>query len=350
MRKSRASSVALSLAGAVVAPAAWAAGRVFGHPVLPHAIAAPRRVLAGASSGRISYYEDDGASGLPVVLLHGLGPLGSAYELRALFDALRADRPVVAPDLLGYGFSERRSEPYARDEYVRFVEELVADVSRRYGASVDVVAVGLTAEIAASVAARSSRYIRSLALISAAGLSPEPRVVALGRSLLAQPWLGAVAHRASSSRAALHALLARRSHLPVDDAFVRHASAAARQPRARGAIVSALSGALAAESSVYEDVRVPTCFVHGEADRVPRGAIDRLASASERIAKAEIRRARAMPHLERPVDTAEALRAFWRTLAIKPQLRLIRGEKTARSAGARWRGGARATSRRRTWT
>jgi hypothetical protein len=38
--------------------------------------------------------------------------------------------------------------------------------------------------------------------------------------------------------------------------------------------------------------------------------------------------ARIAPHVDRPAETGDALRAFWRTLAVKPQLRLIRGEKT----------------------
>lgn len=345
----------MTLAGAVVAPVAWAARQVFAHPVLPHAIAAPRRVLSATSVGRISYYEDDGASGLPVVLLHDVGPAGSAYALRGLFDALRADRPVIAPDLPGYGFSERRGGRWIRDDYVAFVGELVADVSRRYGATVDIVAIGAAGEIAASAVVCSSRHVRSLTLIAPTGFGRAARVasrLSRLRRVTARPVVGGVVHRACASRLALRMTLSRRSQGAVDDGLVRYTRAAALQPRARAAILAAVSGALSAPdvvASVYATVRVPTCFVHGSEASVPRSELDSLVAGHDAFRRVEIRGARAMPHVERPAETAGALRVFWRGLAVKPQLRLIRGERTTRTLGVPRRG-ALANTRRRSWT
>lgn len=221
------------------------ASEVLPHPLLAHGIAAPRRVLCSSSLGRISYYEAHGASGLPVLLLHDVEPLGSVSSLRALFDELRIERPVIAPDLLGHGFSQRRgSGPFTREEHVRFVDVLLEDVSRRYGATVDVVAVGTTAEIAATAIARSSRHVRSLVLIAPPGLDPEPRIVTRLRAL-----------------------------------FAREA-AALRDPNV---------------AETYDALRVPTFYVHGDGV----GGV-----------------------------TADPLHAFWRRLAVKPELRLIRGGKS----------------------
>lgn len=345
----------MTLAGAVVAPVAWAAHNVLAHPVLPHAIAAPRRVLSSASMPRISYYEDDGASGLPVVLLHDLGPTGSSYALRGLFDALRVDRPVIAPDLPGYGFSERPIGGWARDEYVHFVEELVADVSRRYGATVDIVAAGAAGEIAASAVVRSSRHVRSLTLISPTGFGAAPRLVSRLRRLrrvAGRPLVGPVVCRACSSRAALRLSLSRRSRGALDEGLVRYARAAALQPRSRAAILAAVSGSLSTPdvvSSVYDAVRVPMCFVHGSDAALSRSDVDRLVTEHDNFRRSEIRGSRGMPHVERPYETAEALRVFWHGLAVKPQLRLIRGERSARTLGVPRRG-ALANPRRRSWT
>lgn len=345
----------MTLAGAVFAPVAWAARHVLTHPVLPHAIAAPRRVLSSTSAGRISYYEDDGASGLPVVLLHDLGPAGSAYALRALFDSLRVDRPVIAPDLPGYGFSERRAAGFSREDYVRFVEEVVVDVSRRYGATVDIVAIGATGEIAASAVVHSSRHVRSLSLVSPTGFGRASRLVSRLsplRRIAGRRVVGPVVHRACASRLALRMTLSRRSQGALDEGLVRYASAAALQPRARPAILAAVSGALAAPdvvASVYDALRVPTCFLHGSEAGVSRAEIDLLIAGHERFRRSEIRGARAMPHVERVAETAEALRVFWRGLAVKPQLRVIRGERSARTLGVPRRG-AVANPRRRSWT
>lgn len=353
-RRTTVRTFVMTVAGAVFAPVAWAARHVLTHPVLPHAIAAPRRVLGATSVGRISYYEDDGASGLPVVLLHDVGPIGSAYALRGLFDALRVDRPVIAPDLPGYGFSERRTAGFARDDYVSFVEELVADVSRRYGATVDVVAVGASGEIAASAVVLSSRHVRSLTIVSPTGFGRASRVasrLSRLRRVAARPFVADVVHRACASRVALRMTLSRRSRV-LDEGLVRYARSAALQPRARPAIVAAVSGALSAPdvvASVYDAVRVPTCFVHGSEAPVSRSEIDLLVAGHDAFRRSEIRGARAMPHVERPAETAGALRVFWRGLAVKPQLRLIRGERSTRALGAPRRG-ALANPRRRSWT
>lgn len=294
----------MNVAGAIVAPMAMLANEILPHPIVAHAIAAPRRVLCSSSLGRISYYEDPAGARLPVLLLHDVAIPGSASAFRALFEHLRGERPLVVPDLLGHGFSERRRKaPFTRDEHVRFVEEVLADVSRRYGATIDVVAVGTTCEIAAAAIVRSSRHVRSLAMIAPTGFDDAPWLVRRARSLLAR---GATGLR--------------------DPDVV---------------------------ADVYDALRVPTCFVHGDADsaanHVPRAQIDLLVEGHETFRRSEIRGAHAAPHVDRAPATSDALRAFWRTLAVKPELRLIRGEKSERAVTTIRRGSPAAT-RRRSWT
>lgn len=343
---------AMTIAGAVLAPLAWAAGRVLTHPVLPHAIAAPRRVTS-TTLGRISYYEDDGASGLPVLLLHDVSVAGSAFELRGLFDALRADRPVLAPDLPGYGFSERRGVPYAREDYVRFVDELVTEMSRRYGATVDIVCVGTAGELAARAIVRSARHVRSLAIIGPTGFGAERWAARTLRRALGGALIGRLAHRLTSSAPALRMRISRRSNGPLAEGLVRYARVAAQQPRASSAAVAALSGALSdprIAEDVYDALRVPVCFLHGSEAGLPREEVDLLVAGHDAWRRSELRGAREMPHVERPVETAEALRAFFRTLAVKPELRVIRGERSARTLVAARRGAMRTPARRRSWT
>jgi len=289
-------SVAMNVAGAIVAPLAMVANEILPHPILPHAIAAPRRVLCSSSLGRISYYEDVGGSALPVLLLHDVAVPGSATALRALFEELRGERPLVVPDLLGHGFSERRKTPFTREEHVRFVEEIALDVSQRHGSTVDVVAIGTTCELAASAFVRSSRHVRSLTMIAPTGFDPMPL---LGR------WLrGLVARDATRLR----------------DPYV--------------------------VGSVYDALRVPTFFLHGSDARVPRGEIDFLVDGHAGFRRGEIAGAHVAPHVERADLTAEELRAFWGTLAVKPELRLIRGEKSESSVTAIRRGSPVAARRR----
>lgn len=327
------------------APLAWAAGHLLAHPVLPHAIVAPRRFFTSAEAGRVSYYEDDHASGLPLLLLHELGPRGSAYATRGIFDAMRGERPVIAVDMPGYGFSERRLAPLTREQHVRFVEELLGDVSRRYGASVDVVAFGITGEIAAQAALRVARVVRSLALVAPtgfggfdAGLCAGAR--ALGRALLRAPVVGALVHAGVTSRAFVRAALRRRTGGHVDGALVSYAHAAARQPRARVAALAAMSGALssgAAVAEIYDGLTVPVLFVHGDDPRLAVARVDALVERHAAFRRSRVYAAGPEPHLERPAETAERLRSFHRRLAVKPQLRVIRGERAGRALAPRRR-------------
>jgi pimeloyl-ACP methyl ester carboxylesterase len=346
-------NVALSAAAAaVVAPVASLASRVLTHPVLPHAIAAPRRMLTSKEAGRISYYEDDSASGLPLVLLHGLGPAGSAYEVRGLFDALRAERPVVAVDLPGFGFSERRDTAPSRDSYVAFVEELLTDVSRRYGASVDVVAIGVTGELVARAVLGAPRLVRSLALVAPTGFglgSRASRVFAsrLGASIseaLRSRITSRVAHAAMASKPVLRARIAHATGGRVDPALVSYVHAAAHQPRARFAPLAAFCGALSdpfVVGDVYDELRVPVLFVHGEEPDLAVKELDALVTRHACFRRARVFGSGKAPHLDRAIDTADRLRAFHRSLAVRPQLRLIRGERTLRGPSPRRAGGGR---------
>ena len=61
------------------------------------------------ANGIATNYHDIGSStGTPVLLIHGSGPGVSAWaNWRLTIPALAAHRRVIAPDLVGFGFSDR---------------------------------------------------------------------------------------------------------------------------------------------------------------------------------------------------------------------------------------------------
>ncbi len=345
-RRRVAPSLSASLAAVLAAPIAEVASRLLTHPVLPHAIAASRRVFTSKEAGRVSYYEDDSASGPPVILLHDLGIVGTAFAMRGLFEAFRGARPVVAVDMPGFGFSERRDRPLSRTAYVRFLEELLSDVSRRYGASVDVVAAGIAADLAASAALSTSRVLRSLVLLSPSGLDRldraaqadwgasaivKDRLRAISKTLLgraADGALGRAAHGALSSRLLLRHSIHRSSDAPLDQGLLDYVYAAARQPRAWSAPLAALRGEFAPLSDEeYAQIRVPVLFLHGDDARAGSTALARLVARHSTFRCDRVFGGGTTPHLTLPTQTAAVIRAFHATLAVKPQLRLIRGEQ-----------------------
>src|SRR5690606_9368935 len=118
-----------------------------------------------------------GPSGPPVLLLHDVALGGTAKAHRALFEALRGERPLVVPDL---------PRAPTREDHVRVVDELLSDVSRRYGATVDVVAVGTTCELAAASVVRSPRPVRSFVMIAPTGFDGTHPVLRRVRAILAR--------------------------------------------------------------------------------------------------------------------------------------------------------------------
>ncbi|MDZ7753393.1 MAG: alpha/beta fold hydrolase [Gammaproteobacteria bacterium] len=119
---------------------AWEAGR-------PEALDTRRAEIRSPRAGRIAYYADEGPAGHPLVLLHSINAAPSAFEMRPLFDHYRGRRPVFAPELPGYGHSERSRRPYSPELYAGAIENFMTTVVK---GPADVVAFSLSAEFAAA--------------------------------------------------------------------------------------------------------------------------------------------------------------------------------------------------------
>ena len=238
------------LAGAGAATALWSRFLVDRGVPLPPAIDAPRRSVHAGASGDVSYYVDDSASGRPLILLHSLHVAASAYEMRPLFEAFRGRRPVIAPDLPGYGFSERGARPYGPETYQRAIEALLARHVVPGGA--DIVALSLSCEHAALASVELPELVRSLVMISPTGFaSPSATPLTERRaregthdtSLLARsPLLAQTTFDLLTTRASLRFQLSRMlSREPVED-VVDYAWATSHQTDAWRAPIAFLRG------------------------------------------------------------------------------------------------------------
>ena len=65
--------------------------------------------------------------GFPVVFLHGSGPGVTAYaNWHKLFPILKDDYRIIAPDLVGFGYTERvEGQTYSMRVWVQQTKELV---------------------------------------------------------------------------------------------------------------------------------------------------------------------------------------------------------------------------------
>lgn len=108
---------------------------------------------------------EEGGTGVPVVLLHGLGM--SSRSMSALLRALGARTRALAPDLPGYGLSPKpRAGMLGIDELARTVLAWMDEVELT-----EVVLVGhsLGAQVAGEVALQAPERVRRLVLIAPTG-------------------------------------------------------------------------------------------------------------------------------------------------------------------------------------
>lgn len=324
--------MAAAMAALAAVPVGWAAYSALfvDHAVpLPPAIDAERRTVHGARAGRMACYVDERGDGPPLVLLHSMNAAASAYEVGPLFERWRGRRPVHAPDLPGFGFSERGDRAYTPALYADAIDELLAALLPA-GAACDVVALSLTGEFAAMAAARAPARVRSLTLVSPTGFSgpgqrgdgaarraPDPATPGLAQRVLSLPLVGQPLFDLLVTRPSLGYFLKQSFAGPVPPGMIDYAWQTAHQPGARFAPLTFVSGRLFTpdvRERHYAAVTAPALVLHDDAPYMTFDALPAFAERHPNWRGERIGPTRGLPHFERLDDTVAAIEAFWRTV------------------------------------
>ena len=102
-------------------------------PALPAPVAdAVRRDIA-TRVGRIALWS--AGDGPPMLLVHSINAAASVYEVRPIFERMRRTHRVYAPDLPGFGASERGDRPYSVAMYVAAIEASLDAIAADVGAA-----------------------------------------------------------------------------------------------------------------------------------------------------------------------------------------------------------------------
>jgi len=199
--------------------------------------------------GRVFYkVAGEENKGAPVVFIHSVGVGHSSFTWRKNFDELSNTNRVFAPDLLGFGSSDKPSNvEYSANLYV----ELISDFLREISGAAHIVAISLGAAYSIRVAAMFPELVRSLTLISPTGagiLSNRPGMTgAAFYGILQSPVLGTSFYNAFASERAIRDF-ARGQYFfdrhRVTKRFVNYHYATSHQPGAQYAISAFLSGFL----------------------------------------------------------------------------------------------------------
>ncbi|MFB6122775.1 MAG: alpha/beta fold hydrolase [Haloferacaceae archaeon] len=234
-----------------------------------------------------------------LVLVHGANAAGSSGEFREVFDRLADRYHVVAPDLPGFGRSDRPPLRYSAALY----EDFVADFLDRFDDPA-VVASSLSGAYVARAAERAG--VSGLVLVCPTAVAgPDPPKEWL-RELFRAPVVGPALFDLLASKPSIRYFNADHGYYDTDnvsEAWADYEWRTTHQPNARFAPASFVSGYLNSDVDLGEalaDVDAPVTVVWGaDADLPPVERGRELAEeADARLVTFEY--AKLLPHVEHP--------------------------------------------------
>jgi pimeloyl-ACP methyl ester carboxylesterase len=256
----------------------------------------------------VAYTEAGDPDDQDLLLLHGINAAASAHEFHRVFDRLAEDYHVIAPDLPGFGHSDRPPLLYSASLYATFAGDAIADLT-------DGSPVIIGSSLSGAYAAMGAREadVDELLLVCPTDTSMGGRRTWL-RSVMRTPVLGQGLFNLSVSKRAIRYFHEDHGYYEManlPEAVVDYEWTTAHQPRARFAPGSFLSGFLDPEENlddVLADLDVPTTLVWGrEADITPlsdgrtlaRRGDARLVVFDETLL---------LPHAEHPAEFVDVVR------------------------------------------
>ncbi|WP_336034450.1 alpha/beta fold hydrolase [Halobacterium yunchengense] len=254
----------------------------------------------------VAYTEAGDPDRPDVVCLHGVHAAASSREFEGVFDALADDYHVLAPDLPGFGRTDRPPVAYTSSLYESFVADFLNYVAD------DPVVVGSSLSGAwATVAADRSDVAGLLLVCPTADTGPRRPWV---RSLLRSPLVGEAAFNALTSKPSLRYFDEREGYYRaehVTDDVLDYQWRTAHQPGARFAPASFAGGYLDPGVDLgaeLADRDCPATVVWGR-----EATVTPLAEGRELADEADARllvvdETRLLPHAEQPDSFLEAVR------------------------------------------
>ena len=248
-----------------------------GRAPLPPAVPGERIALSG-TAGAVTLYAGGpaGAGAPPMLLVHSINAAGSAYEIRPVFEHFAARRAVYAPDLPGFGLSDRSDRSYTPRLMTDAIHDALDAIAARHGTvPVDVLGVSLGCEFVARAAVERPERFRTVALASPTSFGRSaPRRGPPG-SHLGMPWLHKVFTLPLWSGLLFRALTHPKSirfflrktfgASTIDEGLWAYDCLATRQPGAEHAPFFFVSGFLFSRdaNALYESLRLPVWMSHG---------------------------------------------------------------------------------------
>jgi pimeloyl-ACP methyl ester carboxylesterase len=261
--------------------------------------------------GMDTYYTDLGNPENPsLVLVHGINAAASSNEYLAIAESLAEQYHVLAPDLPGFGRSDRPAVSYTNEHYEAFLADFLADVADEEPV---VVASSLSCAYALSAAAETP--VSRLVLVTPATETMPGGERSRLRSFLELPVIGELAFNLISSKYSLKYFSADHSFYDPEaysEDRQTYDYQTTHRTNARFAPAAFVAGYLDSDldlASAIDELDVPTTLVWGrEATTTPLSAGRTLAAeADTRLVVVDY--ARLLPHDEHPDAFLDAISA-----------------------------------------
>ncbi len=203
----------------------------------------------------IRYLEDGSSRTKHVLLLHGLG--ASAERWSKIIPLFAKHFHVVAPDIIGFGYSDKPEVSYT----IPFFLDFVKDFAHRFGMeNLTLIGASLGGQIAAEFAIASKNMIENLVLVTPAGVMKEPTPV-LNYYIAA-----AMYPTFDNAKKAFKQMAG--DPKAVDEVYARDFVNRMQLPNAKYAFMSSIMGSKGAPnlSGRLREIDTPTLIVWGEKD------------------------------------------------------------------------------------
>ncbi|MFC6755663.1 MULTISPECIES: alpha/beta fold hydrolase [Haloarcula] len=263
----------------------------------------------------VAYTEAGDPDDPDLVLLHGINAAASNHEFHAVFDALAEDYHVLAPDLPGFGQTDRPPLLYSASLMTTFVRDFLADESE------DATVVGSSLTGAYAALAAREVAISELILICPTDTSMGDRSVPR-RSLVRAPVVGQAIYNLVGSKASIRHFHADHGYYDMDkltDAVVDYEWTSAHQPGARFAPASFVSGFLDPEKDlgdVLDGLDVPITLVWGEDADITPLADGRVLADQADATLVVFGESLLLPHVEHPEQFVDVVRGETATVDV----------------------------------
>ncbi len=247
----------------------------------------------------VAYTEAGDPDDPDLLLLHGINAAGSSKEFEEVFEELAEEYHVVAPDLPGFGCSDRPPLLYSGALYNAFVADFARDTTENPAC----IASSLSAAYA--VEAADEVDFSRLVLICPTATTMPTRRPAL-RSLLRTPVVGTALYNLVVSKPAIRYFSADHGYYDVENLSeekLEYEWTSTHQPGARYAPASFIAGFLDRPIDLGKelaDLDVPVTLVWGRETEITPLRRGRTLAETADARLVVIDRARLLPHVEHP--------------------------------------------------